>query len=101
MEPSSTRWENWARLGARFIADGYHVIIFSSTNLGVTDTLRAIPRDVDPNFAHRLDNDRIQTSLLEAGTVRVQLGGAAGVGESLCHLAASAVMDADEKNVHS
>ena len=55
--------------------------------------------DVDPRFLHRFDHKRIQDPRLEASAFRYESVAANMIEPSLRHLAAGAVMNANEKDV--
>jgi len=62
--------------------------------------LGILAADINTNFLHYLDNDRIDTvGGFGAGRISNSPLFCQYVKESLCHLASTGIMDADEKNL--
>src|SRR5262249_47190403 len=57
-----------------------------------------VARNIYADFLHGLDDDRIELAGLESGAVGLKLVGAHLVQEGFGHLAAGAVVDANEKD---
>ena len=65
----------------------------------VKDRLRPGARDVHPDFLKRFDRQRVECSRFESGALSVKKLAANPVEKRCSHLAARAVMDANEKDV--
>ena len=65
----------------------------------VKDRLRPNARDVDRDFLKRFHRQRVERSRFESGALRVKKLAANPVEKRCSHLAARAVMDANEKDV--
>src|SRR5688572_31220136 len=99
MEALSDAREDGTFLGAGLIANGHDVGDELPGLEDVENGLRFLFGNIDPDFLHRFDHERIQRSRLEAGALGVEKVAAKMIEPRLGHLAAGAVVNADEKNV--
>ena len=87
-----------AAFGAGFIANGDDVRECPAGLEHVRDGFRLVTGDVYADFPHGFDDDWVQLSRLQPCTVGFELLAAKLVQERLGHLAAGAVVNADEKD---
>ena len=99
MQPSLHTGENRASFGARFIADRDDIREHLPGFEHVEDGFRFVARNVDPHFLHCLHNDWVEPTRFEAGTLGFKLLRADLVEKRLSHLAARAVVNADEQHL--
>ena len=99
MQPFGDAGKNRAALGARFIADGDDVRKQFAGFEDIEDGLRFLLGNIDPHFLHRFDHERIQRPGLEPGALGVEKFAAKMIEPRLGHLAAGAVVNANEENV--
>ena len=65
----------------------------------IENRLRPGARDVDPDFLKRFDRQRVECSRFESGALCLKKLAANPVEKRCAHLAARAVMDANEKDI--
>jgi hypothetical protein len=92
-------WEHRAPLRACLIADSDHVVEMKTPFDHRRDRLRRVRPDVEVRLAHGFDYDRIEFSGLDPGALGVKAVARDLVEEGLRHLAAGAIMDANEEDV--
>ncbi len=99
MQPHGWAGKNGALLGARFVANSYHVI----EGLPGFDDVRHAPclfhANVDSDFPQGLYCKGMEYSWFQAGTLRFVLIAANPVQQGFRHLAAGAVVNADKKDL--
>ena len=91
--------ENRALFGAGFIADGDDVGEGLAGFYEIPDGLGRVGGNIDADFLHRRDNDGVEFAGFEAGAVSFELVATDIIEERFGHLAAGAVVDADEKDL--
>lgn len=98
MQPLCDTNENRAAFRARLVADcddiGKHLAGLDEIEHG----FGLVARNVNADFLHGFHNNRIEFARLKTGTVGFKLVAADLIQERLGHLAAGAVMDANEQN---
>lgn len=90
--------ENRATLRAGFIAHSNDVMEMVPTADKVESRLRLVLRDIDPHFSHGRYDDGVKFTRFNARALGFKHIRTSGVQKSLRHLAARAVMDANEKS---
>jgi len=90
--------ENRATLRAGLVANGDGVVNEQAGLEDVEDGLRLVARNVDANFPHGFDDDWVQFARLKSCAHCFEITQADVIQERLSHLAARAVVDADEKD---
>jgi hypothetical protein len=99
VQARGSAWEDWAAFRAGLVANSHNV---SEAFAGVDHVFHRfgfILGNVDADFLHGFNHDWIQPSGFKAGAVRLESITADLVQESLGHLAAGAVVDADKEDV--
>jgi hypothetical protein len=91
--------KNRTTLGAGFIANGDHVAKKLARLEEVENSARFLLRNIDARFPHRFNHERIQNARFEAGAFRREKIAADLIQPSLGHLAAGAVVNADEQDI--
>ena len=91
--------KNGTTLGARFIADGDDMGKKFAGFEDLEDSLRFLLGNIDPHFLHRFDHEWIQRAGFESGALRGERIATEMIQPRLGHLAAGAVVDADEEDV--
>ncbi len=84
-------------VGARLITDGDDVWEKLPALENIEDALRFLFGNIDADFAHRFDRDRIERAGFKSGAVRIELPATKTVQPRLGHLAAGAVMNANKQ----
>jgi hypothetical protein len=90
--------ENRTALGLRFIANGDHVGEQLSGFEDVEHGARFVFGNIDPTLVERFDRERIEFARLQAGAFRFKEFAAPFVQQRRRHLAARAVVHANEEN---
>src|SRR5581483_10896315 len=85
-------------LCTRFIANGDDIGEELAGFENVEDRLRFFVRDIDAGFIHDIDNDGIECAGLESGAMRFKRVAAKMIEPRFSHLAAGAVVHADEEH---
>lgn len=101
MQALRDAWENGTGvpLRLRFSADGDDISEQLTRFPDIENGLRLLPGDIDPGLAHCFHCERIQHTGLEAGALRFKLVSTKMIEPGFSHLAASAVMNADEQDL--
>ena len=99
MQPCGYTREHRAALRFGLIANCYYVGKQLPGFEDVKDRLRPDTRDVHPDFLKRFHRQRVECSRFESGALCVKKLAANPVEKRCSHLAARAVMDANEKDV--
>ena len=97
MQPRGYAGKNRAAFRARFVADGDHVGEHFAGLDVIEDGLGLVAGNINADFLHRFNDDGIEFAGFESGAVRFKLIAAHLSQERLGHLAAGAVVDADEQ----
>jgi hypothetical protein len=90
--------KDWAALGARFVADGDDAGEKLPGLEDIEDGACFLLRKIDADFLHCFNDERIQDARLEAGAFAAERVAAKMIEPRLGHLAAGAVVNADEKD---
>jgi hypothetical protein len=96
VQPLGHTGKNRAAFSAGFVADRDHVSEQLAGFEDVEHGLSLILRNINPDFAHRFDGQRVERSRLQPSAVRFELTAANLVKKRLRHLAAGAVVNTDE-----
>ena len=99
MQSLNASRENRATFRARLVTNGDDVVVALSGGDNIRHTSGSVAADVDAEFSHRLHDKGIEPAWLNAGALGGEFPAAQTVHESLGHLAASAVVDADKENL--
>lgn len=99
MVPARFAGKNRAPLGAGFVAHGDDIIEKGTALNHRRDRLCPVARNVEARFAQCFDHDWIELARLDPGTLGVETIAGDLVEECLRHLAASAVMNANEEDL--
>ena len=88
-----------AALGTGLVTNGDRIgeLFFRFEHVG--NSFGLVSGDVDADFLHGFDNDWIEFTRFESGAVSIKLIAADLIQECFGHLAASAVVNADKKDV--
>ena len=89
---------DWAALGAGLIANRDYVGKSFFRIIHVEDCFGLVSRNIHSNLLHRLDNNGIEFAGFKPGAVRLEFLSADLIQERLGHLAAGAIVDANEKD---
>ena len=98
MEARSLAGKIRAPLGARFVAHRHHVIELRAALEHLVGGFRGVAGDVDAGLLHHLHHDGVELAGLDASALRFERAAAELVDERFGHLAAGAVVDADEQD---
>ena len=90
--------EDWTTLGAGFITDRDHIREALPRFEHVEDGFSLLMQNINPDFLHGFDDNGVEFTGFKARAVSLELVAADVVQERFGHLAAGAVVDADEEN---
>ena len=99
VQPCGYTREHWAALRFGFTANCNYVGKQLPGSEDVKNRLRPNARDIDPDFLKRFHCQRVECSRFESGALGMKKVAANPVQKRCSHLAARAVMDANEKDV--
>ena len=98
MQPRRYSRENRAAFPFGFAAHRNHEFENLARFPNIEHGLRLLLRDIDPNFPHYFDDERIDRAGFEPGALRFKVIAANGVEPRFRHLAPRAVMNANEED---
>jgi hypothetical protein len=98
MQASGRSGKDRTFLRAGFVADRNDVSEELSGFEDIEDSLRFVFRNIDPNFCHHLHGERIKRARFKTGALCFEKLAAGVIQPGLGHLAAGAVVDANEEN---
>src|ERR1043165_7612059 len=99
VQPRCDSWKNWAALRLAFAAYRDHVLEELPGFPDIEHRLSFLLRKIDADFPHHFHHERIDDAWLQARTFRRKPIAADMVQPRFRHLAAGAVMNADEQDV--
>jgi hypothetical protein len=98
MQTSRDAGEDRTALGAALVTDGDNVGEALAGLEGIENGFCSVAGDVDTDFPHRLDHNRIECVGLETGAMGFKLVPANVIEKGFRHLAARAVVTTDEEH---